>query len=164
MKSRFFSIPLMAALPFGAAAADFLPPTTDLRIGHPTIEHKLFYRKVHERLPFADARICYYDNGVYRIVSAGEEHYGMYVVVRGRLTDDSYAVQYASLPSSERRNKTPHHCLTFDRKAGTFQQQAAWEDDPDIAPRQGLFSQAENPVNDPETIKRGTRAYPQERS
>ena len=33
-----------------------------------------------------------FDNGVYKIISPGEEHYGVYVV-RGHLTDDEYAVQ-----------------------------------------------------------------------
>ncbi len=49
-------------------------------------------KKCTKKKPFPDATLYYYDNGVYKIISPGEEHYGVYVV-RGHLTDDEYAVQ-----------------------------------------------------------------------
>lgn len=118
---------------------------------------------MYEKKPFPDATLYYYDNGVYKIISPGEEHYGVYVV-RGHLTDDEYAVQYISLPSADWGGKTAHHYLKFNRKTGTFTQQATWEDDPNIAPQHGRFSQGSNTIADPRSITWKTHADPDQKS
>ncbi len=157
--------PLLAAIaPLGAAqSAVAAPASVTVQFGKPTIEQKLFYEKMYEKKPFPDATLYYYDNGVYKIISKGEEHYGVYVV-HGHLTDDEYAVQYISLPSSDWGGKTAHHYLKFNRKAGTFTQQATWEDDANIAPQNGRFSQGENGIVDPRTITWQTHADPEQKS
>ncbi len=54
-------------------------PSVEVRFGKPTFMQKLFYEKMYEKKPFEDATLYYYDNGVYKIISPGEEHYGVYV-------------------------------------------------------------------------------------
>ncbi|KVT51490.1 hypothetical protein [Burkholderia ubonensis] len=164
MNKILFSIPLLAILPACAAEnSTARPPSIEIQFGKPTVEQRLFYKKMYERKPFPDATLYYYDNGVYKIISPGEEHYGVYVV-RGHLTDEEYAVHYISLPSSDWGGKTAHHFLKFNRKAGTFTQQATWEDDPNIPPQDGLFSQEKNTIADPRSITWATHADPEQKS
>ena len=161
MKTMLTSL-LLAAMPLCASehpASD--RPSIDVQVGKPTIQQKLFYRKMYEKKPFPDATLFYYNNGIYKIISQGEEHYGVYTA-HGRLTDEHYEVHYISLPSSDWGGKTAHHYLKFDRKAGTFTQQASWEDDPDIAPQWGDFSQSENTIVDPRSITWKTHASPEQ--
>lgn len=163
MNKILFSIPLLAILPACAAENSIArPPSIEIQFGKPTIEQRLFYKKIYERKPFPDATLYYYDNGVYKIISPGEEHYGVYVV-HGHLADEEYAVHYISLPSSDWNGKTAHHYLKFNRKAGTFTQQATWEDDPNISPQDGLFSQEENTIADPRSITWATHADPEQK-
>lgn len=157
MKSMLTSI-LLAAMPLSPAGLHASNrPSIDVQFGKPTVQQKLFYRKMYEKKPFPDATLYYYDNGLYKIISQGEEHYGVYVV-RGHLTDEQYSVHYISLPSADWGGKTAHHYLKFNRKAGTFTQQASWEDDPDIPPQHGDFSQEENTIADPRSITWKTHA------
>jgi len=149
---------MLAAAPFSAIGNDATEQASiSVKFGKPTIQQKLFYRKMYEKKPFPDATLFYYDNGMYKIISQGEEHYGVYVV-SGRLTDEGYSVHYISLPSSDWGGKTAHHYLKFDRKTGKFTQQANWEDDPDIAPQYGDFSQEENTIADPRSMTWKTHA------
>jgi hypothetical protein len=159
----FITFLMLAAMPLSSAgniAAD--RPSISVQFGRPTIRQKLFYRKMYEKKPFPDATLFYYDNGTYKIISQGEEHYGVYVA-RGHLTDDEYSVHYISLPSSDWGGKTAHHYLTFNRKTGRFTQQASWEDDPDIAPQYGDFSQDENTIADPRSITWKSHASPEQK-
>lgn len=161
MKTMLLSVLALAALPaFGAGGGE--PPSVKVTFGKPTIRQKLFYEKLYEKKPYPDATLYYYDNGVYKIISPGEEHYGVYVV-HGKLTDDKYEVVFISLPSPDWGNKTAQHVLTFDRKAGTFTQQATWADDPNIAPQYGRFSQDANTIADPLPIKWDTHAEGEQR-
>lgn len=84
-------------------------------------------------------------------------------MVHGKLTDDQYQVDFISLPSADWGGKTARHFLTFDRKAGTFTQQATWEEDPNIAPQYGRFSQDVNDIADPRPIKWETHAEGEQR-
>ena len=126
-------------------------PSVEVQFGKPTFAQKLFYEKLYEKKPFEDATLYYYDNGVYKIISPGEEHYGVFVV-HGKMTDDEYAVNFISLPSTDWGGKTAMHALKFNRKTGKFTQQATWEDDPGIAPQYGRFSQDENTFADPRPV------------
>ncbi|WP_192888474.1 hypothetical protein [Paracidovorax avenae] len=126
-------------------------PSVAVNFGKPTFTQKLFYEKLYEKKPFEDATLYYYDNGVYKIISPGEEHYGVYVV-HGKMTDDEYAVNFISLPSTDWGGKTAMHALKFNRKTGKFTQQATWEDDPNIAPQYGRFSQEANTIADPRPV------------
>ncbi len=164
MRKMLFSILALVAAPMMAAEGGGAQPTSvEVKFGKPTVKQKLFYEKMYEKKPFPDATLYYYDNGVYKIISQGEEHYGVYVV-RGHLTDDQYSVHYISLPSADWGGKTAHHFLKFDRKAGTFTQQATWEEDANIAPQHGRFSQGDNTIADPESIKWETHAEGEQRT
>jgi hypothetical protein len=150
---------LFATTGFAAAAQT---PSVDVPFGRPTFKQKLFYEKMYDKKPFPDATLYYYGNGVYKIVSPGEEHYGVYVV-HGHLTDDEYAVDYISLPSTDWGGKTAHHILAFKRKSGTFTQQATWEDDPSIPHQYGRFTQDTNIIDDPRAIHWATHGDTQHR-
>ncbi|WP_197517143.1 MULTISPECIES: hypothetical protein [Burkholderia] len=164
MKKMLLFPTILAMLPASAEEnTTSASPSIAVKFGKPTIEQKLFYEKMYEKKPFPDATLYYYDNGVYKIISPGEEHYGVYVV-RGHLTDDEYAVHYISLPSSDWGGKTAHHYLKFNRKTNTFTQQATWEDDPNIAPQNGRFSQRDNTIADPRSITWQTHADPEQKS
>ncbi|MBB2896504.1 hypothetical protein [Pseudomonas sp. AS2.8] len=161
MKTMLLPALALAALPtFGAGGGE--PPSVKVTFGQPTIRQKLFYEKLYEKKPYPDATLYYYSNGVYKIISPGEEHYGVYVV-HGKLTDDQYQVDFISLPSADWGGKTARHFLKFDRKAGTFTQQATWEEDPNIAPQYGRFSQDANDITDPRPIKWETHAEGEQR-
>ncbi len=138
-------------------------PSVEVQFGKPTFTQKLFYEKMYEQKPFEDAMLYYYDNGVYKIISPGEEHYGVYVV-QGKLTDDTYAVNYISLPSTDWGGKTAMHALKFDRKTGKFTQQATWENDPNIAPQWGRFSQDVNTIADPRPVNWDNHTDPGQRT
>lgn len=164
MKKSFLTILAFLATPLIAAeGSGTQPPSVEVKFGKPTVKQKLFYEKMYEKKPFPDATLYYYDNGVYKIISPGEEHYGVYVV-QGHLTDDEYAVHYISLPSSDWGGKTAHHFLKFNRKTGVFTQQATWEDDPNIAPQHGRFTQDENTIHDPRPIKWDTHSELEQRN
>lgn len=164
MRRTLLPILTFAMTPIVAAeGGGTLPPSVEVRFGKPTVKQKLFYEKMYEKKPFPDATLYYYDNGVYKIISPGEEHYGVYVV-RGHLTDDEYAVHYISLPSSDWGGKTARHYLKFNRERGTFTQQATWEDDPNIAPQYGRFTQDENSISDPRPIQWDTHSESEQRN
>lgn len=164
----FLSFLMLAAMPLSAPLADNAagtPASITVSFGKPTVKQKLFYKKMYEKKPFPDATLYYYDNGVYKIISQGEEHYGVYVVARGSLTNsDEYSVHYISLPSSDWDGKTADHYLTFNRKTGTFTQQATLESDQHIAPQDGDFSQEKNTIADPRSISWKTHATAEQQS
>ncbi len=164
MKKTLLSILTLAVMPAVAMEGNGArPPSVEVQFGNPTVKQKLFYEKMYEKKPFPDATLYYYSNGVYKIISPGEEHYGVYVV-RGHLSDDEYAVHYISLPSSDWGGKTAHHYLTFNQKTGTFTQQATWEDDPNIAPQHGRFTQDENVIGDPRPVRWETHSEAEQRN
>jgi hypothetical protein len=154
--STLLSIALMLISPLLLAKQ---PPVIDVSFGKPTFEQRLLYKKMYDKKPFPDATIYYYDNGVYKIISPGEEHYGVYVV-EGSMTEPRFSVHYISLPSSDWGGTTAHHYLAFDREAGTFTQQATWAGDKNIPPQYGRFAQEKNTEADPLRIKWATHARP----
>lgn len=109
---------------------------------------QLHYRKMYEAKPFPDATLTYYANGVYRIVSKGEDHYGVYVL-QGDFGDETYTVRYVSLPSPDWGDKTAFHQLTFinqQGKSGIFIQNAIIDTGEAIAQQNGQFSTTFFPV------------------
>ncbi len=72
--------------------------TLAVNFGEPTVKQVLHYRKMYDKKPFPDAEIYYYSNGLYKIISQGENHYGVYVL-QGQHTDETYTVKFISLPS-----------------------------------------------------------------
>lgn len=118
--------------------------------GQPTIKQVLHYRKMYDKKPFPDAEIYYYDNGTYKIISQGENHYGVYVM-QGRFDDETFTVRFISLPSSDWGNKTAFHQLTFIRneKQNVFIQNAIVDTGEAIAQQNGTYTQEKNSVTNP---------------
>ncbi|PXW15874.1 hypothetical protein BY447_4406 [Pantoea sp. JKS000250] len=118
--------------------------------GQPTIKQVLHYRKMYDKKPFPDAEIYYYDNGTYKIISQGENHYGVYVM-QGRFDDETFTVRFISLPSSDWGNKTAFHQLTFIRneKQNVFIQNAILDTGEAISQQNGTYTQEKNSVTNP---------------
>jgi hypothetical protein len=116
--------------------------------GKPTRMARLKYAVMYDKKPFPDAVLLYYSNGVYAILSQGENHYGTYVV-SGGLDDRSYTVHYISLPSADWNGKSVYHVLKFDNTSGTFSQQLTGPDDAKAPLQTGAFTVKDNPIADP---------------
>jgi len=115
----FSSLPLTLALMQATSSSTVALPTADpLQPGHAIAVHQLHYRKLYEEKPFPDARLVHYDNGMYRITSEGEDHWGVYVL-QGAFDDQTFTVRYISLPSPDWGNRTAFHQLTFIQDSGT---------------------------------------------
>jgi len=69
---------------------------------------------MYDKKPFPDAELYYYSNGMYKLISQGENHYGVYAL-QGSFDDENYTVRFISLPSDDWGNKTAFHQLTFVR-------------------------------------------------
>lgn len=122
----------------------------EVQTGAPTYKHVLHYRKLYEEKPFADAVIYYYTNGIYKIISKGEDHFGVYVL-QGSFADQSYTIRYISLPSRDWGDKTAYHQLTFvngdDRQI--FIQNAITDKGEEISQQNGLYQLEKNGTSDP---------------
>lgn len=128
----------------GAQAADlsFLNAQGNVEAvpGELVFVHKLHYRKLYEEKPFPDAVIYYYRNGVYKILSQGENHYGLYVM-QGHTQDQTYTIRYISSPSHDWGDKTAFHQLTFvnGAQSNLFIQNAITERGEQIGQQNGEF-------------------------
>ncbi|MGO1079212.1 hypothetical protein [Inquilinus sp. CA228] len=143
---------LVLALSVGADAADRIAdPSTDrlvVHFGKPTYVQLHRYKKMFEKQPFSDAILMYYDNGIYKIISSGEEYYGVFVI-DGRFDDERYTIHYASLPSTDWSNATAYHVLTFDSSKKHFEQSAVVPIDGRVPQQFGVFETSENMIANP---------------
>src|SRR5437016_8036600 len=92
-----------------------------VQFGKPTYVQRLYYRKMYDKKPFRDATLFYYDNGLFKIITPGANHYGTYVV-EGRFEDMKYTIHHISLPSVDWGNTNAYHVLEFDRSTRRFKQ------------------------------------------
>jgi hypothetical protein len=122
--------------------------TLSVEFGKPTHMQRLYYKKMYDKKPFRDAILFYYDNGLYKIISPGEDHYGSYVV-EGSFSDPRYTVHYIAFPSADWNNTSAYHVLEFDNAAGQFTQRAIVPIDGKIPQQHGNFSVGENKVINP---------------
>lgn len=140
----FFILTSLAATPLptndavaGAAGPITVQPAAQVATYH------LHYRKLYEAKPFPNATLTHYANGVYRITSEGEDHYGVYVA-QGGVGDQSNTIRYISLPSPDWGNRTAYHQLTFitgtGEGNGLFVQNAITDTGEAIAQQNGTFS------------------------
>jgi hypothetical protein len=122
----------------------------------PPMSRRYIIERCIAKKPFPDAKIFYYDNGVYKLISEGENHYGVYVL-QGAFQDQTYTIRYISLPSPEWGNKTAFHQLTFinmgKQDDGVFIQNAITETGEAIAQQNGIFTIQKNTVVNPVTEK-----------
>ncbi|KMM77733.1 hypothetical protein [Pseudomonas deceptionensis] len=126
-------------------------PLINVEVGQPTYIHRLHYKKMYSEKPFEEAVLYYYNNGVYKIISPGENHYGVYVV-EGDFTDDQYRISYISLPSPDWGGNVARHDLVFKKSSQTFDQKALAQVDQNIGIQNGRFVLDKNPEQDPGPI------------
>lgn len=150
--SLFTSLLMMVSM---SAHADGLTKSPDgktlsVSFGAPTFKQVLHYRKLYDKKPFPDAEIYYFSNGMYKIISQGENHYGVYVL-QGTFDDQSYTIRFISLPSEDWGNKTAFHQLTFVRgdKQNVFIQNAIVDTGEAIAQQNGTYTLEKNIVSNP---------------
>jgi hypothetical protein len=125
--------------------------TLTVNFGEPTYKQVLHYRKMYSKKPFPDAEVYYYNNGTYKIISQGENHYGVYVM-QGDFSDETYTVRFISLPSPDWGNKTAYHQLTFirgDDDKSIFIQNAIVDTGEAIAQQNGTYTLEKNTVSNP---------------
>ncbi|ATS40748.2 MULTISPECIES: hypothetical protein [Xanthomonas] len=150
--SLFTSLLMMVSM---SAHADGLTKSADgktlsVSFGAPTFKQVLHYRKLYDKKPFPDAEIYYFSNGMYKIISQGENHYGVYVL-QGTFDDQSYTIRFISLPSEDWGNKTAFHQLTFVRgdQQNVFIQNAIVDTGEAIAQQNGTYTLEKNTVSNP---------------
>ncbi|RDI42772.1 hypothetical protein DFR68_12435 [Nocardia mexicana] len=124
------------------------PGSVPVTFGRPTRLARLRYEILYEPKPYPDAVLLYYDNGLYAILSPGENHYGTYVL-NGDFDEPTYSAHFISLPSADWNGKSVYHLLQFDTAAGTFTQQLTNPDDRDVPRQTGTFTLHDNVVADP---------------
>ncbi|GAB3151213.1 hypothetical protein GCM10027058_16900 [Microbacterium neimengense] len=104
----------VAALRTSGAASDGPPPrsagTISVPIGDPVQVLDLFYTRMNPDKPFPDAVLMLLDNGSYRIVSDGEDHWGSYLTDR---TSAPRTVLFVSWPSADWGGDVAQHVLDF---------------------------------------------------
>ncbi|MBO9768297.1 MULTISPECIES: hypothetical protein [Xanthomonas] len=150
--SLFTSLLMMVRM---SAHADGLTKSPDgktlsVSFGAPTFKQVLHYRKLYDKKPFPDAEIYYFSNGMYKIISQGENHYGVYVL-QGTFDDQTYTIRFISLPSEDWGNKTAFHQLTFVRgeQQNVFIQNAIVDTGEAIAQQNGTYTLEKNTVSNP---------------
>lgn len=124
-------------------------PGVRVEFGAPTALFALHYVHFYADKPFLDTDLYLYDNGTYWITSAGEDHYGVYVVTGGTLGTGRYTIRFISLPSPDWGDTVAYHELEFDTERGEFTQIAYSATDPDIPAQDGTFVLRSNTVTDP---------------
>ncbi len=154
MKAMAMAMLLTAMSVPGAHAEDLTTSadgkTLTVGFGQPTWKQVLHYRKLYDKKPFPDAEIYYYSNGMYKIISQGENHYGVYVL-QGSFEDQTYTIRFISLPSEDWGNKTAFHQLTFIRgeDRNVFIQNAIVDTGEAIAQQNGTYTLEKNTVTNP---------------
>ncbi|WP_083492009.1 hypothetical protein [Stenotrophomonas chelatiphaga] len=135
------SLAVTSFLPNVAVAGAPAPIT--VQPAAPVATYHLHYRKLYDAKPFPNATLTHYANGVYRITSEGEDHYGVFVA-QGNVGDQSSTIRYVSLPSPDWGNRTAYHQLTFitgnAEGSGLFVQNAITDTGEAIAQQNGTFS------------------------
>ena len=133
-------------------ADNLVPPSINVGFGKPTYIQALYYKKMYDKKPYHDAIIFYYDNGIYKIISPGEEHYGA-DVVKGSFEDKKYVVHYMALPSEDWGNKTAYLELKFDNMRHSFTQTTLLQSRDIVPSEYGTFTIKQNNISNPLDIK-----------
>lgn len=100
-------------------------------LGKPVFAQAFRYTAMYGPKPFPEALLIYLDNGSYKILSPGEEHYGSYVSA----TDLAVAtpprhVSFLSWPSADWDRNVASHTLTFNTDTGAYTQTLVLPGDP----------------------------------
>ena len=118
-------------------------------LGNPIFAQALRYTAMYGPRPFAEALLVYLDNGSYKILSPGEEHYGSYVsaTVLGAGAPPRH-VSFLSWPSDDWDRNVASHTLTFNVDTGAYIQTLVLPGDPVPHAQAGYAL----PVDDPTRI------------
>lgn len=135
------------------------PITIEVEFGAPTYIIHLHYEVLYDPKPFEDAVVYLYDNGVYKIISPGENHYGVYVI-KGDIPHTTWAMTFLSIPHQDWNGNVARHDLNFSQETGVFGQQAYLQTDPNIPKQHGRFQLVENKVADPRALDWSTIPHP----
>jgi quercetin dioxygenase-like cupin family protein len=134
--------PASVATPTATPAAAHHVP-----LGTPVLVHALRYTAMYGEKPFDEALLVYLDNGSYKILSPGEEHYGSYVSAAETGVVPRH-VAFLSWPSDDWHRNVASHTLTFSDDTGAFIQSLVLPGD--AVPRaQHGFAEV---VADPESV------------
>ncbi|UII71553.1 hypothetical protein LVW35_28690 [Pseudomonas sp. HN11] len=127
-------------------------PTLQVEIGKPTYILHLHYKVLYPDKPFERAAVYLYDNGIYLILSPGEHHWGVFVII-GDMNEPTWGMSFISLPSDDWGKNLARHDLSFRQTSNTFTQQLYIQDDQDPAKQHGTFERFPNSVVDPTTLR-----------
>jgi len=108
------AVPSSVATPTATPAAALHVP-----LGTPVLVHALRYTAMFGEKPFDEALLVYLDNGSYKILSPGEEHYGSYVSAAETGVAPRH-VAFLSWPSDDWHRNVASHTLTFSEDTGAF--------------------------------------------
>lgn len=126
-------------------------PSIEVEFGEPTYIIYLLYAVLYEPKPFEDAVVYLFSNGVYKIISPGENHYGVYVI-RGDITSTRWEITFLSIPHADWGGNVARHDLTFNQDLKAFGQQAYLQTDPNIPKQHGTFHMTPNTITDPRPL------------
>lgn len=100
-------------------------------LGKPVFAQAFRYTAMYGPKPFPEALLIYLDNGAYKILSPGEEHYGSYVSATP-LGDGMPPrhVSFLSWPSDDWDRNVASHTLTFNVDTGAYIQTLVLPGDP----------------------------------
>lgn len=127
-------------------------PSITISFGKPTYIEALCYTTLYSAKPYKPAIVFLYDNGMYKILSPGESHYGTYLTI-GKTTDSSYVMNYMALPSKDWGDATVWLELTYHPKDNTFSQNTHLLNQATMVPTEAGNAQfITNTVKDPRPL------------
>ena len=92
-----------------------------IQLGRPVFVQALRYTALFDQKPFAEALLIYTDNGAYKIMSPGEDHYGSYVSYTDVAANPRHVI-FLSWPSEDWGSNVASHTLTFNPDSAAFTQ------------------------------------------
>ncbi|MCZ4517482.1 hypothetical protein O4220_03070 [Rhodococcus ruber] len=90
-------------------------------LGQAVFVQALRYTALFDQKPFAEALLIYTDNGAYKIMSPGEDHYGSYVSYTDVAANPQHVI-FLSWPSEDWGRNVASHTLTFNPDSAAFTQ------------------------------------------
>ncbi len=135
----------------GAITQIAAAPSITVTFGKPTQIEGLCYTKLYAAKPYKPAVLFLYDNGLYKVLSPGESHYGAFVLV-GKRTDSAYQVNYMALPSADWGNATASLQLRYHSASKQFTQETQLMGQGVVPNESGYFVDLPNPVADPTSL------------
>ena len=98
-----------------------IPEPISIPLGQPVFVQALRYTALFDQKPFAEALLIYTDNGAYKIMSPGEDHYGSYVSYTDVAANPQHVI-FLSWPSEDWDRNVASHTLTFNPDSAAFTQ------------------------------------------